>query len=230
MSSVSCPYLGLFSLPFSGRSNMVGRSRSAKIVGPLRRSYLGLFIFVNKRNQNLAGPSLSGNSASFSALEYMSSVILWVLLPRSYYEHQRWLDFLELEQVYSDWPICISAVVSTRRISLSFTLFDVFLAVFRIRIRLDPQLIWAWLRNSDRIRNPDPDPGSRCLKIGWKIQNLLWLTLRTRTEKCSDWAEILTTFSSQFFKNLLIMAIFSYLALLKSNHIEWKFFADCVII
>jgi hypothetical protein len=53
MSSISCPYLGLFSLPFSGRSNMVGRSRSAKIVGPLRRSYLGLglFIFVKKRNQ-----------------------------------------------------------------------------------------------------------------------------------------------------------------------------------
>ncbi len=28
-----------------------------------------------------------------------------------------------------------------------------------------------------RIRNPDPDSGSRCLKIGLKSQNLLWLTL-----------------------------------------------------
>jgi hypothetical protein len=30
-----------------------------------------------------------------------------------------------------------------------------------------------------------------------------------RTEKCSDWAEILTTVSSHFFKNLLLLAIFS---------------------
>ncbi len=38
----------------------------------------------------------------------------------------------------------------------------------------------------------------------------------TRTEKCSDWARILTTVSSHFFKNILLLAIFSYLALLKS--------------
>jgi hypothetical protein len=42
--------------------------------------------------------------------------------------------------------------------------------------------------------------------------------------------KILTTVSSHFFKNLLLLAIFSYLALIKSYHIEWKFFADCVII
>ncbi len=46
------------------------------------------------------------------------------------------------------------------------------------RIRLDPHSIWAWIR----IRNPDPDSGTRCLKIGLKSQNLLWLTLRTRTD------------------------------------------------
>jgi hypothetical protein len=40
----------------------------------------------------------------------------------------------------------------------------------------------------------------------------------------------LTTVSSHFFKNLLLLAILSYLALLKSYHIEWKFFADCVIV
>jgi hypothetical protein len=40
----------------------------------------------------------------------------------------------------------------------------------------------------------------------------------TRTEKCSDCAEILTTVSSHFFKNLLLVAIFSYVALLKSCH------------
>ncbi len=42
--------------------------------------------------------------------------------------------------------------------------------------------------------------------------------------------KIVTTVSSDFFKNLLLLAIFSYLALLKSYHIEWKAFADCVII
>jgi hypothetical protein len=73
--------------------------------------------------------------------------------------------------------------------------------VFRIRIRLDPHPNWA------RIRIRNPDPGSKCLK---KSQNLLWLTLRTRTEKCSDWAEILTTVSSHFLKNLLLLAIFSF--------------------
>jgi hypothetical protein len=41
--------------------------------------------------------------------------------------------------------------------------------------------------------------------------------------------KIVTTVSSHFFKQLLLLAIFSYLALLKSYHIEWKFFADCVI-
>jgi hypothetical protein len=51
-----------------------------------------------------------------------------------------------------------------------------------------------------------------------------------RTEKCSDCAEILTIASSHFFKNLLLVAILSYLALLKSYHIEWKFFFDCVIV
>jgi hypothetical protein len=40
----------------------------------------------------------------------------------------------------------------------------------------------------------------------------------------------LTTVSSHFFKNLLLLAILSYLALLKSYPIEWKFFADCVIV
>jgi hypothetical protein len=81
-----------------------------------------------------------------------------------------------------------------------------------------------------RIRNPDPDSGPRCLKIGLKSQNLLLLTLKKRTEKYSDLAEILTTVSSHFFKNLLLLAILSYLALLKSYHIEWKFFADCVVV
>ncbi len=32
--------------------------------------------------------------------------------------------------------------------------------------------------------------------------------VRTKNEKCSDWAEILTTVPSHFFKNLLLMAIF----------------------
>ncbi len=45
-----------------------------------------------------------------------------------------------------------------------------------------------------------------------------------------DWAEILTTVSSHFFKNVLLLSILSYLALLKSYHIEWNFFADCVIV
>ncbi len=44
----------------------------------------------------------------------------------------------------------------------------------------------------------------------------------TRTEKCSDCAEILTSVSLRFFKNLLPLAIFSYLALLKRCHIERK--------
>jgi hypothetical protein len=39
-----------------------------------------------------------------------------------------------------------------------------------------------------------------------------------------------TTVSSHFSKNLLLLAILSYLTLIKSYHIEWKFFADCVII
>jgi hypothetical protein len=42
--------------------------------------------------------------------------------------------------------------------------------------------------------------------------------------------EHLTTVSSHFFKNLLLLANLSYLTLLKSYHIEWKFFADCVIV
>jgi hypothetical protein len=41
--------------------------------------------------------------------------------------------------------------------------------------------------------------------------------LRTRTGKCSDWAEILTTAPSHFFKNLILLAFF-FLALLKSYH------------
>jgi hypothetical protein len=49
-------------------------------------------------------------------------------------------------------------------------------------------------------------------------------------KKRSDWAEILTTVSFHFFKNLLLLTIFSYLALLKSYYVEWKFVADCVII
>jgi hypothetical protein len=92
-----------------------------------------------------------------------------------------------------------------------------------------------WLYSACQCFDPDPNPvgsafnlgldpgsgsGSRCLKIGLKSLNLLWLTLRTRTEKCSDWAEVLTTVSSHFFKNLLLLAILSYLTLLKSYHIE----------
>jgi hypothetical protein len=42
--------------------------------------------------------------------------------------------------------------------------------------------------------------------------------------------KIVTKVSCHFFKNLLLLAIFSYHALLKSYHIEWKFFADCVAI
>ncbi len=53
---------------------------------------------------------------------------------------------------------------------------------------------------------------------------------KDENRKCSDWAELLTTVSSHFFKNLLLVAMFFYLTLLKSYHKEWKFFADCVII
>jgi hypothetical protein len=53
---------------------------------------------------------------------------------------------------------------------------------------------------------------------------------KDETAKCTDWAEILTTDLSHISKNLLLMAIFSFLALLKSYHLEWNFFADCVII
>jgi hypothetical protein len=38
-----------------------------------------------------------------------------------------------------------------------------------------------------------------------------------------------TTVSSHFFKNLLFLAILSYLALLKSYLIEWKFFANVLL-
>jgi hypothetical protein len=40
----------------------------------------------------------------------------------------------------------------------------------------------------------------------------------------------LTTVSSHFFKNFLLLAILSFIALLKSYHIEWKFFADHVLV
>jgi hypothetical protein len=53
---------------------------------------------------------------------------------------------------------------------------------------------------------------------------------KDENKKCSDWAEILTTVSSHFFKNLLPSAIFSYIALLKIYHIEWTFFAEFVIV
>ena len=86
----------------------------------------------------------------------------------------------------------------------------------RIRIRLDPHSNWAWIR--------DPDPYSES-GSGFRIQvskNRLKKLKFTRTDlndknrKCSDWATILTTVSSHFFKNILLLAIFSYLALLKS--------------
>ncbi len=65
---------------------------------------------------------------------------------------------MDCQKIYSDWPVCISAVISTRRMSLSFTLlnFWLVLAVFRIWIRLDPHSIWAGIRI--RIRNPASDP------------------------------------------------------------------------
>ncbi len=99
--------------------------------------------------------------------------------------------------------------------------------MFRKRIRLDPHSVWAW------IRDPDPylESGSgfwiqmsknRCNKPKFTMTDSIFYPLRTRTEKWSDGAEILTTVPSHFFNNLLLLAIFYYLALLKSYHIECK--------
>ncbi len=145
--------------------------------------------------------------------------------PRFLTEHSNILPAKYWLLLFSRWrnhnmKYCCCVLCPLLNATTLATVWNTYLyPVFRIRIRLDPHSIWAWIR----IRNPDPDSGSRCLKINLKSQNLLWLALRTRTEKCSDWAEILTAVSSHFFKNLLLLAIFSYLALLKSYHIEWNF-------
>jgi hypothetical protein len=74
----------------------------------------------------------------------------------------------------------------------------------------------------------DPDPYSES-GSGFRIQmykNRLKKTKFTKTDFMDENRKML----SYFFKNVLLLAIFSYLALLKSYHIEWKFFADCVSI
>jgi hypothetical protein len=93
--------------------------------------------------------------------------------------------------------------------------------MFRIRIwiRIDPHSVWAW------IRDPDPRSGSRCLKIGKKpkfpMSNSICNPLTTRTEKCYNWVEILTTVPTV--QELLILGnSFLYLAPLNSYRVECK--------
>jgi hypothetical protein len=86
------------------------------------------------------------------------------------------------------------------------------------------------------VSDPDPvgsafnlglDPGSgyvfgtrihmfknRFKKPKFTMTDSILNPLRTRIEKCNSFLSL--------FKNLLLLAIFSYLALLKSYHIEWK--------
>jgi hypothetical protein len=66
-----------------------------------------------------------------------------------------------------------------------------------------------------RIRNPDPDSGSRCLKIDIKSQNLLWVIVFVTLWRWEQKSALINTV-----KELFIPDNFFFLALLKSYHIN----------
>jgi hypothetical protein len=98
-------------------------------------------------------------------------------------------------------------------------------AVFWIRIWLDPHSISAWIRDLDLHLESRSGFGiwlseNRYKKPKFTMSNIC-IPLTSRTGKCSDWAEIFNYSSLALLQELFTHDSF-FLALLKSYHIECK--------
>ncbi len=79
-----------------------------------------------------------------------------------------------------------------------------------------PPGIWTWVPHDKKQTGSLTGPASS-IRIRFHVSKNRFKKLKfTRTDLNDESRKILTTVSSHFFKNILLLAIFSYLALLKS--------------